>query len=455
MDLLGPTCGTVDRLALHAQHPLPIAEELPAFAEPAECIPHAALARQQGADGSYTETRETTHFLMAWDPSNTVLDAATLDTTAAALETSWDVEVTEHGWNPPDQTDTCLITVLLVDLSGADSGTGGWTDVNEVGGVPYIVLNTDWFAESDDWTETLVAHEFNHASQFAYGVFNEEEDWWYWESTAEWSTELVFPEANAWNYSLWAYFDNPGYAWKSQRGLVNYGHFTFNIVLTEQVDEAAPLLTWQAATADGDVPTALTTALDTDLDALLLTYTEHAAAMDVAERDAWIDTEAEFEVDPYTLSLAKYPAHGSRNGKSAPEGRGQNFVHLAGDPGGDLLFEFTGDNAADGADPRWAVTLSTLAEDGTFTHSSQLAEGGATSVRVSDLGAGVTDAYLGVIPLADVGETPVGWSYTVASAQGHDPEPVACGCSAGEGSAAAGAGIAGLVAVMGRRRHRG
>ncbi|MBM4365938.1 MAG: hypothetical protein FJ102_06955 [Deltaproteobacteria bacterium] len=448
-----PTCLTPHMLALDVERGLPRAEPRPLYAAPAECIDPAQLARQEQVSGSFDQEISTDHFLVVYDASNAALDEATLDVVTGALERSWTVMVDEHGWAAPSQTESCLITVLLGDLSGGSSGTGGWTNVNEEGGVPFIVLNTDWFADGDDWIQSLIAHEFNHASQFDYNVFWDEQDWWYWESTAEWSFELPYPDANTWTYSLWSYFDAPYLALDSDTGYVNYGHFTFNTYLSEQVDPAAPRLAWEAATADTHVDDAIVAALGTPFDEILAGWTAHVASMDVAEGDLWLAVMSDFDTDPYTAHVTTYPSQGSVTGKTAPQGRGQNFFELASDEPRDLWFTLDGAASVKDVPTDWAITVSTETADGTIGHATHLATDGYARVAIDDLGGAAVAAYVGVIPLNDIGERGASYTWSVAEQRSEGDvmaeEPAACGCQSG----AAPAGLGLLVATFAARRR--
>ncbi len=470
-----PPCLTPAHLADIAEHPLPMAEVRHASLGPETCIGPVALAKQEGVAGDYDQTQVTTHFLLAWDSTNSMLDQATLDVVEAALERSWTVLIDENGWLAPDETASCLITVVLADLDETWEGTGGWTNVNATHGVPYMVLNTDW-ATDTDWTETLIAHEFNHASQFAYDVFWREADWWYWESTAEWSIELPYPDANTWGSSLSAYLAYPWLALDSQRSFINYGHFVFNVYLDEQVGRDTPRAVWASAGPEDDVESAVVTATGTDYSDLLVAYTATTAAMDVGDREAWLDTMTEFAVDPYAEHITTYPASGSQDGAGSPQARGHNLLHLAGSPGGPLTFAFTGEPDVGGVATEWAVTLSTRAADGTVVHASTYAVDGKASVVVAGLGEGVTDAYIGVIPTAAFGAGPASWSWMVGleeeSDDSGDPDDddggvadggkgaeTAAGCGCGGGAAplgAAGPALAfvGLLIARISRRSR-
>ena len=290
---------------------------------PAACVEPSRLARDQDVDGSYTEEQETEHFRVAWDPANTVLDEATLAVFTDALEYSWSTEIDTLGWQAPDQTDSCPITVLLADLSDADSGTGGWTDVETDGGVPFIILNTDWATDGDEWIQTLIAHEFNHASQFSYDVFWAEDDWWYWESTAEWATDSVYDDANTYTWSLWEYLDNPWKSLDSFVGVSQYGHLVFNTYLEDTYGSDTPRQIWDQATSRDHVADAVRTAVGADYHELIADYAGHMAAMDVAERDVWLEAMGYFDVDPVAEHVDTYPADGGLDGHDAPQSLGQ------------------------------------------------------------------------------------------------------------------------------------
>jgi MYXO-CTERM domain-containing protein len=449
---LGPTCLTPLKLAADVALGLPPAEPLPMFAERAVCIDPGPLAKQEQVTGSYTKSRTSDHFYIVWDPSNKLLDEDTLDVVEAALERSWTVMVDEQGWQAPDQTESCLITVILGDLQGGLSGTGGWTNVQAEHGVPFMVLNTDWFVDGDDWVESLIAHEFNHASQFSYNVFWNENDWWYWESTAEWSFEGPYPDANTWTYSLSSYFDAPYRSIRSQVGLVNYGHFTFNVVLAEQVDPEAPLLVWEAADADSTVPTAIDDALGTPISELLPMYTAHVAAYDVAESSVWEEAVAELGSQPFTERIAEYPAEGSVDGKKAPQWGGQSFFHFRGEPDNDVQFRFVGETEVNDKATDFVLTLSTRADDGTIDHVIKPTADGKGQLSIEGLGAGITDAWVGVVPVGTIGEQ--GAEFTWSARLGAADDPFACGCaSASAPNFAAAAVAAGLAVAAGRRRR--
>lgn len=442
-------CKTPLLLALHATLPA-------APPGPAACIEPDRLARDQGVDGDYSTEELTEHFRVAWDAENTAVDADSLQLYLDALEDSWTAEIDTLGWQAPDQTDSCPITVLLADLDEADSGTGGWTDVQTDGGVPFIILNTDWLADGEDWNKTLVAHEFNHASQFSYGVFWDETDWWYWESTAEWMPELVYPDANTYTWSLWEYLDSPWRPLDSMTGVSQYGHFVYNTWLGETYGEDTPRQVWDGATTRDHVENAVITVVGGEYDALIADYAGHMAAMDVAERDVWLEAIGYFDADPVSAHVETYPAEGGEDGRAAPQERGQNFIHLAGTPG-DVRFEFSGATTAGDVATEWAVSLATDDGGGTFTHSSAITEGGRATLDIADVGGAVAEAWIAVTPLGAIDTEGATYTWTARAAKdvggegkGEEEEPQACGCA---GVSASPLPVGLLLAALSTRRR--
>ncbi|MDP2310966.1 MAG: DUF6055 domain-containing protein [Pseudomonadota bacterium] len=476
MPLLAPICLLPLHLAANVASPPPMAMPRAAAAAPTVCIEPGALARQDDLDGAYTETFATEHFLLAWDPANALVTEAAVATYADALETSWSVEIDTLGWLAPDQTDACLITVLLAEFDASWGDTGGYTDVKETHGVPYMALNTAWLEYGDDWTQTLVAHEFNHASQFAYDVFWEETDWWYWEATAEWVPDSVYDDANTYMWSLWAYLDAPHLALSSMTGTVQYGHMAFNQHLATTEGEDAPRAVWENAGPLSTMEEATTLALGgADFDEIVVAYTSRVAALDVHEPEVWLEAIGYFEIDPYVAHVDTYPAEGSISGREAPQSRGQNFLHLtapaAGEPTGNVVFTFSGIPSVADVPTEWAVTLATTDLGGGVTHVSVRADAsGAAELVIEGLGDDVSDAWIGVVPLGDIGEEHgAGWSWSAlvepdgadtgddtGEDTGGDKEtPKACACgTTSPVSGAWGLGI-GVAALAGARRRRG
>ncbi|MFH1470072.1 MAG: DUF6055 domain-containing protein [Pseudomonadota bacterium] len=146
--------------------------------------------------------RLTDHFSIEWESD---ADADLVDAFAEALEHSFQREVNELGWTRPLGTDQYP---MLAYLAHDDRYQGAYTTVDRcsnIGYVPYIVAYSGSWA-SASWADTMAAHEFNHTIQFSTSYAPE---FWYWEATAIWMEEQVYPAANWWAYYVEAYTQRP------------------------------------------------------------------------------------------------------------------------------------------------------------------------------------------------------------------------------------------------------
>jgi hypothetical protein len=173
---------------------------------------------------------DTAHFRIHY--TLTGVDAVTLEYVAAvaeALEQTWRVQVVELGWSPPPPDNGVggndLYDVFLKDLT--DEEALGITSPEEIVGdnpatpdvveqyaaTSYLMVEND-FEGFDLGNGTVlslmratVAHEFNHAIQFAYD-YGDAHDWIY-EATATWmETVAAGDDQDATGY-VSATFDYP------------------------------------------------------------------------------------------------------------------------------------------------------------------------------------------------------------------------------------------------------
>jgi len=134
----------------------------------------------------------TEHFVVSWDDG--VVDEAGALAVADALELSWTRLFDELGWERPAGSDRWHLSVHL----SADPFEGGYTTETRCGGedVPFIVIGAGTFAWGT-WYQDVAAHELLHTSHYRYGrAF----DSWWWEATAIWIQEQVFPANDEWAY---------------------------------------------------------------------------------------------------------------------------------------------------------------------------------------------------------------------------------------------------------------
>lgn len=198
---------------------------------------------------------------------------ATIDT----FENVWDQEIDALGFRAPmpDGTSPDDGGNPLLDIYLADVGSAGFygyctTDDPRVGRrydvSAYCVLDNDYTAgQFPNQTplanlQVTAAHEFFHASQFAYDIF---EDNWFMEGTAAWIEDAVYDEVNDnYQYLLSSQLSDPqtpldlGFDSRGPR----YGSWLFWQFLTELLggaagaDESVIKQTWQWADGAAGAP---------------------------------------------------------------------------------------------------------------------------------------------------------------------------------------------------------
>ncbi len=205
--------------------------------------------------------------LAADDDFNDIPD--TVDQVLRTLEYVWAQEITALRYRPPqDDADSWpenggdgRFDVYLDDL-GADQLFGycatddpEWEFADALSG--YCVLDNDYSPDQygdahlpSEFLEVTAAHEFHHASQFAY---DPREDAWLMEGTATNMEEEVFPEVND-NVSfldLWSPLTRPASP-LDRSGYATYGSWIFWRYLQEKVAGGDPAILreiWQRADA--------------------------------------------------------------------------------------------------------------------------------------------------------------------------------------------------------------
>lgn len=242
-----------------------------------------------------------------------------------ALNDAYEALVFDEGWTRVHGDDQYLLLAYI------DPGSGGaaYTTTGACGGsvawMPYIVVTSDAFEDSD-WWHDMAAHELNHAQQFSYEAGHEA---WWWEATAVWVEEQVNPR-----HDTWIRYVNEGFAaqpWLAMRGssqrdpdvfLHMYGMAIWAFFLEEHRDHELVLRTWEEA-AGAEFVNILDelAALGEDPDEALEDFLAANAAMDYSHR-ALMDRTAALAVHE------SLPAEGSDSGATAPQSLGQAFVRL-------------------------------------------------------------------------------------------------------------------------------
>ena len=407
----------------------------------------------------------------------------------ASLEFSWDTEIEELGWQEPIGTPQYAI---LAYIDGTSNYAGAYTTVSKcsgVGYVPYIVSGYGSFTTSGDWYKTMACHEFNHASQFSYGYGHE---FFWWEATATYAEEYVYPAYNDWAdmtyvYSLVPYIGMNAFADSNSNDQYLFYHTYSMAVWAFFLDQhvgghdliKATWENWTIGNGYYDVwMPDLIDNLGEDFDTI---YPQYLAVLSKSDFD-----DSRYFNDPeLTDEISKLPADGGGGRSSYPQSLGQNFVRFdakGGDKGMTLRVSFQGDEGPD----RWVVVLAsgdgevdlavTFELDGDFAGTAEIPFEGDADVDmiVSPILEDASGYYYDwerpddwdysweaeLVDLdAEVGggdDTGTGTGTDDTGGVAEEPgqiEPGGCACSSGGRAAGIGAwGLLGLLGLAVRRR---
>jgi hypothetical protein len=408
------------------------------------------------------------HFVVEWEDG---VKESLAEQWLEDLEYSWEKEVDEHGWQAADGSDKYL---LVAYIQNKRSG-GAYTYIQSCGGssIPYMVSGNDSWNDPD-WGATMAAHEFNHMLQFSYG---DAPEFWWWEATATWVEDYVFPDVNYWSSYVYGYTQAPWIAMSASDQQDQdifyhmYGMAIFAFYLDNyQGGHDAIRATWEHAQSDRgryDLSAEdMVVDLGLDWDAVYADFVSRNTVMDY-------DQQRLFPRVDLTDEVKELPANGKSASRSAPQGYGQNFVSFEKGMGtGDLVVHFEGDSRAD-----WLVQLVESESKRVNRVVGGALKNGAGDVTLPDYGN--EEVVLVVSPLTS-SESDFEYSWTaelVAPAEepggdtgvaeepgdlpgdggnegdgGVDAGTASCGCTNG-GSAAGAAALLAAVALAARRRR--
>ncbi len=427
----------------------------------------------------------TDHFSVEW--ANGV-DQADAEAFAEALEYSWEKEVDEFGWNRPDGTETYP---MLAYIENNDSYSGAYTTVdycNGEGYVPYIVAYSGcWYSAS--WADSMAAHEFNHTIQFSTSYAPE---FWYWEASAIWMEEQVYPAHNYWAYYVDSFSANPhiGLTASSQGDYDifyhMYGAGIFNFLLDNWYDghDTVKGMWDYAGNRGGQYSLSIwdnVAGIDLDFEQVFIDFMAANTVMDYDEQRSFSDIDIHDTV-------SGLPDAGESGSSDEPQSLGLNYIRFddsLGGNGGDLHVSFEGEAGPD----RWfAVLVSTDSAEVAEIVEIDLDEANAGDGWIAFQGG---DVYLVVSPWDEsaVGyhynwDNASSWSYTwtaelgdMGTQPGDSGEPdtgydkiddlperpddgdedgiglPSCGCAAGHGEGGALVGLLALAGLAVRRRR--
>ncbi|MEN9786622.1 MAG: hypothetical protein RLZZ299_1886 [Pseudomonadota bacterium] len=371
-----------------------------------------------------------------------------------ALEFSYDKEVTELGWRAPMGAGNCLLPVYIEPSNQQSAYTT--VDRCATGYCPYIVAYSGSFADLS-WADTMAAHEFNHALQYSYGVANE---FWWWEATATYVEESVYPTSNWWAYYVTGYAENPHLSLNAsdQQDQDIFWHMYGMAIWAFYLDEYQGGLdtvqgAWEAARRAGGRNEAYYYGAWDALEDLGIDF--DAAYLDFAVRNATMDYEAH-RILPAVKTVGRVralPASDTVAGGARPQGYGQNYIPVDGGLGAGILrLTVTGDEAV-----AWGGAIVATADGRALRAAVTSAEAGTPLVVELPDYAG-EELMLMVTPLAR-NERPRSYDWSLEIV----PPPVEeveddkgmFGCSAVPGAAGTVPVLVGVgLALVGRRSRR-
>ncbi len=406
------------------------------------------------------------HFVVEWDDGVDEDDAARF---LEDLEYSWEIEVDERDWDAPDGSDNYLLVAYI-----QNERTGGaYTTIKSCGGdyIPYIVSGKDSW-DDVKWGATMAAHEFNHAIQFGYSYAPE---FWWWEATATWVEDYVYPDTNDWSDYVWGYSANPYIAIgaSDQQDQEIFWHMYGMAIWAFYLDDYqgghdTVQQTWEDARGDGGQYTRgaedMVDDLGLDWETLYNDFTARNAVMDYVQQKYFP------EVDLHDTVKA-LPDDGKSSNSDTPQGYGQNYIKFNDGMGeGDLVVSFVGSDKTE-----WSVQLVESKDDVVNRVVTARTEDGVAEVTLT--GYGAEEVYLVVSPLtARDDDFDYAWSAELVEAEvpddtgtnggddtggdgSDDPGPVeisgpvACGCASTEPGMAV-AGGAAIAAIFAGKRRR-
>jgi MYXO-CTERM domain-containing protein len=295
-------------------------------------------------------TIETEHFSVQWD-DGTVSESDAEDF-AESLEYSYGVEIDELEWREPEGLPTYKILAMIENMGG---GGGAYTTVDYCGGqtLPYIVASSGSFS-AGSWYKTMACHELHHAIQFGYGYSHE---FWYWEASATWVEDLVYPDLNDWMNAIYVYSLVPYMGMNASRTggggdeylfYHTYAMGIWGMFLDQHVGGNELVRdTWEVSrTTSCQYCLWMPDAVDRTGEDFYELYTQfiaNNAVMDYRDR-LWMQTP--------TLSdqVSTLPSSGESDYQDRPQSLGQNFIRFDASLGGSgkaLEVTFDGENTPD------------------------------------------------------------------------------------------------------------
>jgi hypothetical protein len=199
-----------------------------------------------------------------------------LEFVAHSFDRAWDVEINALGFKPPPDSSgnpRQVYPIFCKPLSVYGS-TNLLYEIESIEGLNYVTeieINTDYsYAFYEDAKDDIArdsmaiavtaAHEFNHALQSGYRLWENEsgtafEDLWFIESSAVYMEEVVTPEVNDYLEYLPSYFRKIAVPFDNSDGsTADYGKVVFELLLGQRYGLDITQKIWQQITKERAMP---------------------------------------------------------------------------------------------------------------------------------------------------------------------------------------------------------
>jgi hypothetical protein len=445
-------CGTLERLPAALARPKPAP------------VPHAGPVKvvRDAFPGPFTGVRESANFAVKWQSADVSEEKA--QAVLDALEASW-VVYAALGHAGPTGTDTFKLNAYIHNINDNPSieFDGGYATIDDEG-YPFFVISAN--ITDPETIQHVSAHELYHDYQMSLSAYQDFTAYWFWESTADWAGQEVYPALSS-PYSfiggygvlpeLSLYSAGDPFAEDPLPGYHQYGASIFERYLTQLHDDPSLIAqAWLTAgpsddplrVLDGLVPTGSSAEAFAGLAA-------HNAVWDYPQRDLilpWVEYfEAAFGRTPYHATVF---AEGTGAFVDAPAARalrgwGYHVIRLRRPDTGvvEISLELPATGSS-GSTAAWSATVVGVT-DGAPEYTEVPISGGAGELSV-ELPAGAPDDlhYLAIAVTSDARDDLETFSYRYRILPGEAPagpdagpgeepeEPGGC-CSVGSGGGGA------------------
>ena len=425
-----PRCGTPERVLRAVRAPRP----------PVSLAAAGGKITRDGFPGE-RQVLESTNFAAWW--SDPQIDREQARAALDGLEEAWALYIDTLGHRVPPGAEQHRVNLYI--STGFDipspQWSGAYADLDGEG-YAYMVINgrfvADWLLQPQ--VRHMLAHEFHHDIQFGTGAFRTADALWYWEASAEWAAQALYPDsrlsyAHVGTYALATEYPvffrgDPDHV--SFLDVHHYGASIFLRHLSDRFDMPALVRdTWESAGAEDDPMTALEDMLpDGTIADAFHEFAPRMALWDFPGRDlilSQVDASAIAYGDRDRFAVRVGP-DGTGGWIRVPDDRqlrafGASIIQVARPAGGELRVAVDFDQVGTlGSTFQPRVTIVRETADGIrYSDLRRGRRGAAARIRIPEE---ESEAYVVVAATSERHSTDQAFPYRLSIQPGHAPDPL-------------------------------